>query len=319
MPGERKMRQTADVTSGLLVVLLAAAGFPFFPVAAQAQIRGQYTPGFTVTNSGTLPEPGLTYMNYFQLYSFDRLKGPHGVSIPVSGRLSVLIDHNVFAWTTEKKALGAKFVFAVDVPIASVSLTISEIGSISGGGLGDIWVQPITLGWTFSRADINAGYAIFAPTGKFEEGATDNIGEGYWGHGPFSGQTIYLTKNKKWAISAYEIYEFHSKQKDTDIKPGQSFTIDYSITRTFALNQDEESLLQLGPVGYVHQQTTRRRGFEIDPVIDNTRYRTYAIGAGANIILPLRKTILGVRYFREFANEATVEGESLQLYVGVTF
>jgi hypothetical protein len=79
------MRQTADVTSGLLVVLLAAAGFPFFPVFAQAQIRGQYTPGFSVTNSGTLPEPGPTYLNYFQLYSFDRLKGPHGVRIPVSG------------------------------------------------------------------------------------------------------------------------------------------------------------------------------------------------------------------------------------------
>ena len=81
-----------------------------------------------------------------------------------------------------------------------------------------------------------------------------------------------------------------------------------------------KSLLQLGPVGYGQYQTTSRRGLGIDPAIaQNTRYRVNAIGAGANIILPLRKTTLGVRYFREFSNEATVEGQSLQIYGVITF
>jgi hypothetical protein len=273
------------------------------------------------TNSGTLPEPGLTYMNYFQLYSFDKLKNPRGNRIPVSGNLSVMIDQNLFIWTTSKRVLGAKIAAVADLPIATSSLTSSEIGSLSsGGGLADIFVQPITLGWTFARADITAGYGFFVPTGKFEVGAADNVGTGYWGHTPFSGQTIYLTADKMTAVSAYEIYEFHSRQQDTDIRPGQSFTIDYSITRTFALQPNMESLLQLGAVGYVHRQTKRRSGPEIDPAIaESTRYRANAIGAGANIILPLRKTTLGVRYYQEFANEATVEGRSLQIYAAVSF
>ena len=118
---------------------------------------------------------------------------------------------------------------------------------------------------------------------------------------------------------AFETFEFLSKQRDTDIRPGQSFPIDYSITRTFALNQGRNRSYN-SATSATFISRPQGEGFEIAPVIaENTRYRANAIRAGANVILPLRKTALGVRYFHEFANEATVEGESLQLYVAVTF
>jgi hypothetical protein len=121
-------------------------------------------------------------------------------------------------------------------------------------------------------------------------------------------------------VSAYQFYEFHSKQEDTDIRPGQTFNIDYSITRTFSLQNNMETLLQLGAVGYGQYQTTRRRGPGIDPATaENNRYRVNALGAGVNIILPVRKTSLGVRYFHEFSNESTVQGQSLQIYGAITF
>jgi len=47
----------------------------FLSVSALTQtpppIRGVYTPGFSATNSGVLPAPGLTYSNTFLAYSFD--------------------------------------------------------------------------------------------------------------------------------------------------------------------------------------------------------------------------------------------------------
>ena len=54
---------------GLLAFLLLAT-------PALAQSRPLYVPGFAATNSGMLPAPGLTYMNYFDYFSFDKLKGP---------------------------------------------------------------------------------------------------------------------------------------------------------------------------------------------------------------------------------------------------
>jgi hypothetical protein len=58
-------------------------------VSAQTQIRGLYTPGMNATNSGVLPDAGLTYQDLFQLYTFDELKGPTKQSLPVNATASL--------------------------------------------------------------------------------------------------------------------------------------------------------------------------------------------------------------------------------------
>ena len=35
-----------------------------------------------------------------------------------------------------------------------------------------------------------------------------------------SGQSIYLTSDKRTAISAFEMYEVHGAQEGTDVRPG---------------------------------------------------------------------------------------------------
>jgi hypothetical protein len=308
------------IQSRLLVALISATVLLARPGASPAQIRGKYPPGINATNSGTFPDEGLTYMNYFQYFSFDQLKGPGGSRVPTEGRLAVLLDHNFFKWTSKQKILGAKLLLLADLPIVTSSLTSAALGSInSGGGLADSYFQPFTLGWNFSRADIMAGYAFMPPTGRFEPGATDNVGAGFWLNGPVAGQTVYLTKDKKTAAAAFELYGFNSKQEDTDIRPGQNFNIDYSVTRTFSF-RNMETLLRIGAVGYGQYQTTDRRGPGVDPVVaESTHYHVNALGPGADIIFPNRKTSLGVRYFKEFSNSSTVQGKSLQIYMAITF
>ena len=65
---------TSDVKRIALLSTLTLTWL-FVPGAAQAQIRGLYPPGMNATNSGVLPDAGLTYQNLFQLYTFDELKG----------------------------------------------------------------------------------------------------------------------------------------------------------------------------------------------------------------------------------------------------
>ena len=36
------------------------------------------------------------------------------------------------------------------------------------------------------------------------------------------------------ALSAFEMYEFHGTQSGTQIRPGQTFDLDYSLMRAFA-------------------------------------------------------------------------------------
>ena len=310
------------LVSRLTILFLLVLSMYLTPSVASAQRRGVYTPGINATNSGVLPEPGLTYANIFELYSFDKLKGPNGEELPVSGNVSVFIDHNVFIWVSKKKILGgANFSVLADLPVANSSLTSANFGAVGGGsGFADSFYQPVTLGWHKERVDYQVGYSFTAPTGRFNAGASDNVGSGHWTNGPTAGQTFYLTKNKATAVSAYEYYEFHSNQDTTDIHPGQTMNLDYSVTQIVPLKKDMSRLLQLGFVGYGQWQTTDRSGPGVNPVIAaNTHYKVNAMGAAANIILPARKASLGFKYFKEFSNKSTVEGYSIQISGAITF
>ena len=306
------------ISRSLPAIVAAAVVLVASVVPAHAQIRGLYTPGMAATNSGVLPGAGLTYQALFQPYSFDETKGPDGDRLPFSGKTSVLVDQNIFMWVSKATILGGTYAAIADLPVANTSLTTVRFGALAGGsGFADSYFSPLTLGWKPTRADLQAGYGFMAPTGRFEPRGNDNTGSGYWGHFLTAGQTYYVTSNKGTAVSAYEVYEFHGHQKETDVHPGQTFNVDYSLTQMLPLTHDEHTLLQVGLVGYGQYQTTdttRPLG-----VLEDTRYRVHALGATAGVVLPERKVAVDVRYFKEFSNQGTVEGHSLQISAGLTF
>jgi hypothetical protein len=309
-------------TLSIFSILLATIVVALTASTTNAQQRGVYTPGINATNSGVLPDPGLTYSNIFELYSFSKLIGPNGETLPVNGNVSVFVDHNIFIWVAKKKILGGgNFALLADLPVANNSLTSVNFGALGGGGgFADSYYQPVTLGWHKKRADYQVGYGFTAPTGRFNAGASNNVGSGHWTNGPTAAQTFYLTKNKATAVSAYQLYEFHGDQDTTNIHPGQTMNLDYSLTQLVPLKKDMSRILQLGFVGYGQWQTTDRSGPGVNPIIAaNTHYRVNAMGAAANIILPARKASLGFKYFKEFGNRSTVEGYSVQISGAITF
>jgi hypothetical protein len=307
-PGPRSL-----IMRGLLVVVCAA----ILQVPARAQVRGVYPPGLSAFNSGVTPESGFSYSNLFLFYSRDHMRGPHG-ELLATGRQSVLMDMNSFVWVSNEEVLGgAKVSLAVTLPIANNSLTSDIEGAINGGGgLADSFYQFI-LGWEGNRVAVRGMYGVLAPTGRFNAGASDNVGSGYWTQTPASGQTFYLTKNKTTSLSVFEMYEFHSTQEGTQIHPGQTLDIDLSLTQTIALPDDIR--LQMGLVGYGQWQTTDKSGPTITSEQSKAHYRVHAVGFGANVLLPARKVSLGVKYFKEFSNRSTFQGSSLQISTSIAF
>jgi hypothetical protein len=286
---------------------------------AQAQNRGVYPLGLSAINSGVSAEPGLTYNNSFLFYSRSEQKGANGEVI-ATGQQSVLLDMNTLLWaSTGQLAMlgGARFSSAVTIPIANNSLSSSVQGAISGGGgLGDFYFQPVILGWRTERVDVRGIFGFLAPTGKFNAGATDNVGNGYWTPVLAAGETFYLSEDRATTLSAFQMYEFHSTQSGTQIHPGQTFDLDYSLMRAFTF---PDSRLQVGLVGYGAWQTTAKTGPQITPAEEAQRYRVNALGAGLNYVLPARKVTLSLKYFDEFSNQWTYQGYSLQISAGVGF
>ena len=285
-----------------------------------AQVRGVYPLGMSATNSGVTPEAGFTYSNLFLFYSRSELKNADG-AVTATGQNSVIMDMNSFIWVSNNKihALGGAIYSCVaTLPIANNSLTSDADGPISGGGgFADSYYQPIILGWRAEHADFRVHYGFLAPTGRFDSTSNNNVGSGYWTNAISSGQTIYLTGNKATAVSAFEMYEFHTVQEGTDIHPGETLNLDYSVTRVFAVSKDLQ--LQIGPVGYEQWQTTNKTGPTITPAQGAARYRVNSLGFASNISLPARKVSLGFKYFHEFSNKATFQGYSVQISGVVSF
>jgi len=274
----------------------------------------------SAVNSGITPEPGFTYSNQLLFYSRDQAKNNDGSTLPITGSNSVLMDLNSFIWVSRKNILnGAHYSAIATLPVAQNDLTSDVHGNISGGsGFADSYYMPLVLGWNKERVALRVIYGFLAPTGRFAAGADNNVGSGYWTHAFSSGQTFSLTKDKVITLSAYEMYEIHTTQEGTGIHPGDTFDLDYSVTRAFAF-ANSSTRLQVGVAGYEQRQTTARTGPVITPDQTKERYAVNAIGFASSMAFPRRNLNLGVKFFEEFANRATFQGFSLQVSGGLSF
>jgi hypothetical protein len=291
-------------------VVLAVVCFLGATQSMRAQNRGVYPLGMSATSSGITPDPGFTYANQFLYYSRDQSKDENGNTHPVSGQQYVAMDMNSFTWVSEHKLFwGARYSATATLPFAKNDLTEDVGGKISGGaGFADSYYVPLSLGWNRERISARVMYGFLAPTGRFAAGANDNVGSGYWTQTVSSGQTFFLTKNRLLAFSAFQMYEFHTKQKYTGIRPGDTFDLDYSLMASVPRMNGR---LQFGLVGYEQRQTTAK----VPPTTTDERYAINAVGFGLTGTLPKQKLNLGVKYFKEFANRASFQGYSLQ-FVG---
>jgi len=308
----------------LVFIFLVCASFSF------AQQKGQWVGGQFGLNAGVIPDPGVTYANLAMNYSAGQLNDSNGNRLlnNVTGTYSFWVDENILYYVPEHKILGGYYMPYVSINVANGSLVADITGTnlgINGGGVGlaDTYVQPLNLGWHFSRADFNVGYAFMAPTGRYTPGAKNNVGSGYWGNNFTSGTTFYITKNKGTSANLMTDWEIHgSKQviskpagQFSNITPGQAFTMEWGLGQVLPLKKDLSLLAQLGVVGYDQWQVTGDSGnFLIAgrpvPASLSPYYSVHAIGFQGNVIVPKPGLAFFFKYYNEYLAKARPEGRS---------
>ena len=292
--------------------------------SALAQQKGQWVPGQFGLNAGVIPDPGITYANLALNYSASQLNGPNGNSVPgISGTYSFWVDENIFYYVPKHKFLGGYFMPYIALTYANGELVANITGtnlSTGGGGSGfaDMYVQPLNLGWHLKQADVNVGYAFTAPTGRFTQGASNNVGSGYWGNNITSGTTFYITKNKGTSANLATDWEIHGQKSGTNITPGQAFTMEWGLGQVLPLKKDMSRLLQLGLVGYDQWQVSHSSGTlivsDMPPIsIPESKipfYSVHAIGVQSNFILPAKDLAFFFKYYDEYRALARVQGRT---------
>jgi hypothetical protein len=298
--------------------------------AALGQQKGQYMPGQQGLNAGVLPDPGFSYANMTFNYSADTLKNGSGNTVPLTGSYDIWANAFIFYYVPKFKFLGAKPALMVAPTVANGSLTLGSINFPNvalqggGGGIGDTWVQPVTLGWNFKRADVAVAYAFMAPTGRYTPGASDNIGSGYWGNHFTTGSTVYVTKNKGTTANLFTDWEIHGSKttgQGTKATPGQTFTTEWGLGQTVPLKKDFTKLLQVGLIGYDQWQVSDDGGLASPnvPASALPYYSVHAIGFQTNYVMPVKSPLFFFKFEDEYRAFARPEGRMVVFGGSYTF
>jgi hypothetical protein len=93
--------------------------------------------------SGTQPGPGYYDAEY------SSVRGPNGNALPGQVSTSLTLPFPVIAATTKWKLLGANYGFKAAIIFSNQALisTLVPISKSNTIGFGDIYIQPVNLGW----------------------------------------------------------------------------------------------------------------------------------------------------------------------------
>lgn len=163
-----------------------------------------------------------------------------GIDTPIKVDISGYVNSLMFTYASPTlDFLGnAQYMFIASPNYSSANTRVglgelhnSEIIDGGSSGFGDLTVAPLMLSWGSEKFDFTTGYLFVAPTGKYNTGADDNVGVGYWSHIIQAATYYYPTPQKSTAILIMPSYEFHGKLKDADVKPGARVILEYGVSQ----------------------------------------------------------------------------------------
>jgi len=302
----------------LLVALAILAALP-----AAAQLNGHNLRGDYGLAAGSQPPPGIWVGLLYPNIDIDTLRDRDGNEIPTNFD----IDYHAVApwlwWVSNTKILGGNYSIFVAPVWANSALEapVLEVDSESGIGFGDLYVQPIVLGWHKERADYLAGLGVYVPTGRYDFAGADNIGLGMWSYEAFGGATFYLNQAKTWNLAAVAFYETHSSKEGSSQKVGDIVTLEGGLGRSFAEGAINVGLAYFGQwkiteddLGIVIPNLPIEGPYDLGNRLSDL-HNHQVLGAGPEVNLPLasKKKLYGnltLRYYWDFAVESNAESRT---------
>ncbi len=218
---------------------------------------GSYQPGLMNVRDLAPVSPGLIFIDYnfwnnstsyvdqfgndvssleIDFSSIDPLFGT--VKLDLNQQVSGYANVPVLFYSSKFKILNARYMASINPSYLTSNYKMnmqmsdtSVVSSGNAGGIGDISFIPLGLGWSIKdKIDISFFYTVYAPTGKYETGASDNIGKGYWTH-QFQIPLYYYFMEKATALFVMPTFELNGTIKDSDFRAGNRFTIEYGFSQ----------------------------------------------------------------------------------------
>jgi hypothetical protein len=316
---------------------LIMVGIAFGPSApANAAELGHYTPALLDVRDYVMPaKPGFYFKEFDYFYTTDSFQNYAGekvtnIQLPRGGNANIDVNVDLFIvaptfmWVSDWEILGAHYAAYITPTFgnSSVSAALSTQTGFgrsiddSGFGAGDLFVEPLWLGWTQPNWDFSVGYGFYAPVGKFESGATDNIGMGFWTH-QFQGAVAwYPQADRTTAVVAAVTYEINGEVKDEDVTPGQRLSVNLGADHLIPLGTSG-FILDLGVELYGQFQMTDDTGS--DAFRPGVHDQIFGLGPQLGLIFAPWNAAATFKWAHEINAEDRFQGENFTLNFGVGF
>ena len=277
------------------------------PSTTFAQLNGSNIKGDAGVKAGSQPPPGVYIAVPLWFYTADAAKDRDGNEI-LTGNLDAAVFGVALNVVTRKKVLGGNYGFLVVLPGANNRVQGAEdFDANPGAGLTDMYVQPISLGWTTPRADFTAAYGLFLPTGRYEDGANDNTGLGMVGQEILFGTTVYLNTQRSLHMATAATFDFFSEKKDSETKVGNVLNLEGGVGADFLKGGLVVGLAYYGTFKLTDDQFDSR----LVSQLIRDKNRVWGLGPEFTLALATKQAVYGfvtVRYQWELAARTATEG-----------
>jgi len=290
-----------------------------WPVPVHAQMGGHNALGDFGVLSGSQPDPGFYAAGLWLNYQTDQLLDRDGNPLsllPATDPTEIGINALVglFWWVTDFKVLGANYGIIVAPSVANVRLEAPALGRTfeTTWGLGDLYVQPVNLGWHRGRADFTAGLGLFAPIGRYDVDANDNVGLGMWTFELSAGTSIFFDEARSWHLATMAFYETHTRKRDSEARVGDILTLEGGLGKSFM-----DGALTVGAAYYAQWKVTGDDfglDFTVPAGISVGKHEVF--GFGPDVTVPLASStrlvaLVNARYMWEFGARTWTQGQAL--------
>jgi len=288
---------------GIILYWTFAAFFlPSTAAVADGEL-GHKVLGAVGLDAGTQPDEGVYAGDRFLYFSANRLRNRQGGLVPVKG-LDIGAYANVFGISGTLKLEKAPYVSAAfAVPVTGLSMKADvPPAEIDRFGLGDIFVQPLMVGWRFPHLDAVASYSFYAPTGQADR---KGLGQPQWTQQFSMGGTLFFDNERAFRLSALASYNLYHRKIGIDVTRGDSVQLQGGLGgRLF-------QMLDLGVVGYALWQVSDDRGSDLPLALRGAREQVFGLGPEIGIMIPALRARLTARYEWDLGAEARLEGQVL--------
>ncbi len=276
---------------------------------------GHYVNGGEGIQGANVPPPrpgGLYWKVYNMYYTADTTRDNSRDKAPGNFDLDVFAQAHRFVYSSDIEILGGNLLFDLVIPITYTDISYRGIGAASFGenrwGLGDVFIEPILIGWHQPRWDAAVAIGAYIPTGEYDADKPASPGMGFWTFMLSGGGVWYFDVERTWSASILARYQVHTEQEDTNITPGNHFSFEWGIGKSI-------NGFDLGVAGYCHWQVTDDSG----PGTTSNKEQAYAVGPEIGYTFKDLGLNIALRSEWEFENRNRAQGNMTSLNFSYAF